>query len=201
MPTFETISERLIPQQVAKRALASFQSHGVQTWLFVGRDWLLRDRAAPLVSLEERTVGFRPKQVSDLTDFVGAAAKIVGVSQDYELLARCERELSGDLADSASVVRSQPYYLDITHPLANKGAALLELARLLAVSPSEIAVIGDGRNDIMMFAASGLSIAMGNASVEVKSKATFVTASNEDEGFAKGIKQFVLPYAAARPSA
>jgi hydroxymethylpyrimidine pyrophosphatase-like HAD family hydrolase len=39
-----------------------------------------------------------------------------------------------------------------------------------------------------MFARSGMSVAMGNASDDVKQRATFVTASNEDEGFAKAIE-------------
>ena len=92
------------------------------------------------------------------------AAKIVGVSPDFELLARCERDVRAALADQASVARSQPYYLDITHPLANKGGALSEIAKLLGVPLAEIAVIGDGGNDVAMFERSGLSIAMGNAS-------------------------------------
>jgi len=43
------------------------------------------------------------------------------------------------------------------------------------------------QNDLPMFEASGLSIAMGNATDEVKKRATQVTTSNEEEGFAKAI--------------
>jgi hydroxymethylpyrimidine pyrophosphatase-like HAD family hydrolase len=57
-----------------------------------------------------------------------------------------------------------------------------------------MAVIGDGQNDVTMFALGGLSIAMGNASGAVKAKANLVTESNEDEGFAKAIEEFVLPH-------
>ena len=96
------------------------------------------------------------------------------------------------MADEANVARSQPYYLDITHPLANKGAALSELAKLLDVPLSEIAVIGDGSNDVAMFARSGLSIAMGNASLEVQGAADFVTDSNREDGFANAVERFVL---------
>jgi hydroxymethylpyrimidine pyrophosphatase-like HAD family hydrolase len=96
------------------------------------------------------------------------------------------------LADQASVARSQPYYLDITHPLANKGIALSELARLLAVPREEIAVIGDGGNDIAMFERSGLSIAMGNAGPEVQQAADFVTDSNREDGFANAVERFIL---------
>ena len=59
--------------------------------------------------------------------------------------------------------RSQPYYLDITHPRANKGAVVDFLSRRYEVPRESIATIGDGRNDVLMFDRSGLSIAMGNA--------------------------------------
>jgi hypothetical protein len=48
-------------------------------------------------------------------------------------------------------------------------------------------------NDVLMFAKSGLSIAMGNASEAVKARAGAVTDSNENEGFAKAVERFVLP--------
>ena len=59
--------------------------------------------------------------------------------------------------------------------------------------PAEIATIGDMPNDVLMFAHSGLSIAMGNASPEVQRAARRVTTSNEDEGFANAVERFVLP--------
>ena len=67
------------------------------------------------------------------------------------LLEQCEHDVRAALADSAFVARSQPYYLDITHPLANKGVALSEIAKLLGIPLAEIAVIGDGGNDVAMF--------------------------------------------------
>jgi len=96
------------------------------------------------------------------------------------------------LADQASVARSQPDYLDITHPLANKGVALSKLAKLLALPLEEIAVIGNGGNDIAMFERSGLSIAMRNAGPEVRRAADFVTGSNREDGFATAIERFIL---------
>jgi hydroxymethylpyrimidine pyrophosphatase-like HAD family hydrolase len=51
-----------------------------------------------------------------------------------------------------------------------------------------------------MFERSGLSVAMGNASEEVRRQATYVTASNDDEGFAKAVEQYILPRAVAAPA-
>ncbi len=72
----------------------------------------------------------------------------------------------------------------MTHPDANKGGVVLTLARMLNLQTEEIATIGDMANDVPMFEKGGLSIAMGQASDEVKKSAHEVTTSSEDEGFA-----------------
>jgi Cof subfamily protein (haloacid dehalogenase superfamily) len=191
-PDLSIITEHLLPPEVARRTVDMLNAHGVQVWVFSGQDWLVCDSDGPYVDLEERTVGFRAKIVKDFQASLDGAAKIVGVSRDFERLARCESDVRAALADKASVARSQPYYLDITHPLANKGTALTEIAKLLGVPLAEVAVIGDGGNDVAMFERSGLSIAMGNASPEVRQAADFVTHSNREEGFANAVEQFIL---------
>jgi hydroxymethylpyrimidine pyrophosphatase-like HAD family hydrolase len=68
----------------------------------------------------------------------------------------------------------------------------LALAKLRGIAPEQIATIGDMPNDVLMFRKGGFSIAMGNASDEVKSQASAVTDSNENEGFAKAVRKFIL---------
>jgi hydroxymethylpyrimidine pyrophosphatase-like HAD family hydrolase len=63
----------------------------------------------------------------------------------------------------------------------------------LRIAPHQIATIGDMQNDVLMFRQSGLSIAMGNASDEVKAQANEVTDTNQEDGFAKAVRKFVLP--------
>ena len=70
------------------------------------------------------------------------------------------------------------------------------LSALLAIPTAQIATIGDMPNDVLMFERSGVSIAMVNASAEVQRAATFVTASNVEEGFALAMERYVL---GARP--
>jgi hydroxymethylpyrimidine pyrophosphatase-like HAD family hydrolase len=66
------------------------------------------------------------------------------------------------------------------------------MSELLNTPVDQIATIGDMPNDVLMFRKSGTSIAMGNASPEVQKSATYVTASNEQEGFAEAMEKFVL---------
>jgi Cof subfamily protein (haloacid dehalogenase superfamily) len=192
-PDLCAITEHLLSPTAARRAIEMLDARGVQPWVFTGQDWLVRNLNGVYVAREEHTVGFRPTLVEDFGAALDMAGKIVGVSTDFELLAHSENALRTPLLDQAFVARSQPYYLDITHPLANKGVALSALAEILAVPVGEIAVIGDSGNDIAMFERSGLSIAMGNASPAVQARADLVTDSNDEDGFAKAIERFILP--------
>ena len=92
------------------------------------------------------------------------------------------------LGDDAVAVRSQNYYLDITPPGQNKGTFVTAMAQRLGISLDAIATIGDMQNDLPMFKVSGLSVAMGNATDDVKAKATDTTASNEEDGFAGAVE-------------
>jgi hypothetical protein len=94
-----------------------------------------------------------------------------------------------------SAAKSQPYYCDVTNPDANKGAVAQYLSQSYQIPAEQIATIGDQPNDVLMFAHSGLSIAMGNASHDVQAAARHVTASNEEEGFANAVERYILPSA------
>jgi beta-phosphoglucomutase family hydrolase/Cof subfamily protein (haloacid dehalogenase superfamily) len=192
-PDLTTIlDEHLLPRAVADEAVALLLARGLDVWVYRGADWFIRKREAPHVAREQSTVRFAPTAVADLRDVTDAAVKIVGVSDDHALVARCEAALREALGERASAARSQPHYLDVTHPDANKGTVVRELSRRLGVPLSEVATIGDMPTDVLMFALSGLSIAMGNASSDVQRCARVVTASNDAEGFAEAVDRFVL---------
>ena len=191
-PDLSIVTQHILSPAAARQAVDMINAHGAQAWVFCGQDWLVRDPKCPYVGLEEHTIGFRSTVVGDFGRALDNAAKIVGVSENFELLSRLEHDARTKLDDRATVTRSQSYYVDITHPLANKGIALSTVANLLAVQMTEVVVIGDGGNDVAMFERSGLSIAMGNASPEVQRAADFVTDSNNQDGFAKAVERFVL---------
>ncbi len=129
----------------------------------------------------------------NLSPYFENAIKITGVSPDFVAVARCDRDIHTILEDHVYAARSQPYYLDVTHPKANKGHVVQYLSQLLGIPCEAITAIGDMPSDVAMFKRVGLSIAMGNASQEVQQYAQAVTAPNDDDGFAKAIRNLVLP--------
>src|SRR5271154_2964312 len=199
-PDMTIMEEHVLAADAAKRALEIILKNKMDVWFYSGKDWLVRDPNAPHVAREQWTVKFAPTIVENFEDVLGRAVKIVGVSDDLDLVARCEKDAQDALGTNASAARSQPYYLDITHPDANKGTVVTTLSKLFAIPADEMATIGDMPNDLLMFRKSGLSIAMGNASPDVQSQADLVTDSYDDEGFAKAMERFILPRASSAQS-
>lgn len=186
------VEQKTLPADVAAKAIELIRGHGLDAWVYRGNDWLITQANAPHVDREAWTVKFQPTVVADFEGALGDAAKIVGISDDLDKVRRCEADAQTAFGDRATAARSQPYYLDVTHKDANKGAVVAYLSAHLGVPTEQIATIGDQPNDVLMFKRSGFSIAMGNASDEVKAQASATTDSYNDEGFAKAMERFIL---------
>jgi Cof subfamily protein (haloacid dehalogenase superfamily) len=191
-PDLAILEQKTLPEDVAAKSIELIRAHGLDAWVYRGNDWLISKADAPHVAREAWTVQFKPTIVADVGEKLGQIAKIVGVSDDHDKVRRCEAEAQAAFGQRATANRSQPYYLDITHKDANKGAVVEFLSRHLEVPAAEIASIGDQPNDVLMFKQSGFSIAMGNASDQVKEQASVTTDSYNDEGFAKAMERFIL---------
>ena len=196
-PDLSVIRENLLPPEAVQPVIDILTRHKLDIWIYNEKDWFVSSRHGPHVDLEEWTVKFPPIVVSTFDGLLDRVMKIVGVSDDLGAVARCERDVQQERGEHVSAARSQPYYLDVTHPKANKGEVITILSEMLRVPTANIATIGDMPNDVLMFKRSGVSIAMGNASLEVQHEARFVTSSNKEEGFALAMKRFVLRSQAA----
>jgi Cof subfamily protein (haloacid dehalogenase superfamily) len=192
-PDLSVIDTKPLATEIVPQIIETLRAHQLDVWIFAAMDWYVTDPGGTRVDRETSTIRVPPIVVPDLEQVADRAIKIVGVSLDFAAVARCEADLQVELGPRVSAARSQPYYLDVTHPDAHKGAVVERLARYLEVSPQRIATIGDQQNDVLMFEPSGLSIAMGNASPEVQRQADFVTTTSGDEGFANAVEHFVLP--------
>lgn len=195
------VSQHVIPEDAARKSLDVLADCEVDVWLFTNDQWLIANRRGDYVEHEAKTIQTEPTVATDFEAFLSRACKIVGVSADADRLKRCEAAMQAALGESALAVRSQAYYLDVTPPRQDKGVFVRAIAARLGIAPEHIATIGDMQNDVAMFKASGLSVAMGNATDEVKGHATLVTSSNEDEGFARAIDMILAQQGASKTPA
>jgi Cof subfamily protein (haloacid dehalogenase superfamily) len=189
-PDLTVQEQHLVPRDVVMRSLALFRRHGIDVWLFTNREWIILRDDGHYVAHEKKTIQTDPTMVEDPTPYCDAICKLVGVSADFALLAKCETELQAEVGVGARAARSQNYYLDVT-PDRDKGAFVAAMGQRLKIPMENVATIGDMSNDLPMFRTSGFSFAMGNATDAVKAQASQVTATNLDDGFAKAVARIL----------
>jgi Cof subfamily protein (haloacid dehalogenase superfamily) len=186
------LSHSLSPA-VVQAVYDMFSVHDVDQWFFSEKRWFVHNAGSAYVPLEQKMTGIAPEVIRPDALPSTPIMKITGSGSNYSLLARMEVEIGSMLVTEASVTRSAPWFLDITHKDANKGQAVLEIARLMNVPISSVACIGDMDNDVPMFDVAGLAVAMGNATGEVASHAHFTSASMDSDGWAEAVESFILP--------
>ena len=123
-PDMSVIEARSIDAALVQPIVELIGEHELDVWLYRGSEWLLRDPHVAHVAKEADTVRFAPTVVDSLDGITEDIAKIVGVSDDLDRVAEAEADARAKFGEHVSAARSQPYYLDVTHPQANKGAVL-----------------------------------------------------------------------------
>ena len=160
------------------------QLRGLDVWLYTRDEWFVPRINGAHVQHNAQSLATAPRLYKRLGDVANPILKIVGTSAELCRLTACELELQHALSGRISVTRSQPHYLDVTHPSVDKGTAAIVIATAEGVEMNEVAVVGDSAADIPMFRVAGLSVAMGQASGDIRQTAGEVTGTNEENGVA-----------------
>ena len=141
----------------------------------------------------ETMVNFRavtnlPNLVCPYWEVPEAFAKIVFGSESPSDVAALEHLLrTHALADGFDFIQSEPTLFEILPKGVGKGVAITQLAKHLGVDPTHTVAIGDYNNDISMFEAAGLGVAVANASPDARAAADCITVSNEEHAIARVI--------------
>ena len=186
----EILESSVIQPDITVRVKAIADDFGLSVWAYDETDWWAPHRDS-FVDREEHTSGFGPRMEGYADRITRDLNKLTVVGKP-EFVAEAEKRVLSELEGAVSSSRSKPRFLDVTAYGMHKGSVVVRLAKIFGVARDQIAVIGDGPNDVEMFKQAGTSIAMGQAVDEVLDAATYVTASNDDEGWAVGIEQYVL---------
>jgi len=152
--TMKVVTSLTLDIETAKGVIERIESFDLDVWVYADVEWYLRNLDAPHREKEEQTVQFPPKVVGNFAEALQkGVAKVVGVSDKYDLVAKAEKVIqaefehgiharcttaSRDCEPSVSAARSQPYYLDVTHPKANKGSVVEMLFEFLKIPSAEI---------------------------------------------------------------
>ncbi len=196
-PDGSMMSEHRVDPEAVAGIFALAEGLAVDRWIFADNRWYASSEEGAHVSSERVSSNQSPVLRHDFSDLYDRADKVTFVSDDPPLLKGLAERAAAAFGTRATIGQSQTYYLDVTDTAANKGDGVAELARVLGVDLSEVAVMGDMDNDVAMFRRAGLSVAMGQAPDAVKAEADFVSSTNQEDGVAHAIDTIILPRIAA----
>ncbi|MDI3534250.1 MAG: hypothetical protein PWQ82_615 [Thermosediminibacterales bacterium] len=192
----ETISGKILvhkplPLNIAKKIIELVSSKNVAVNTYIN-DKLYVEKISEDIKNYAETYGVEAIPVGDLLEFMQHPPTKILLIGSNEEINNIQSYLKGLFGESVNLMKSQSTFLEITHPEANKGAAVARLAGIYGIKREEVIAIGDSENDLSMIEYAGLGVAMGNASENIKKQADYVTTANEESGVANVIKKFIL---------
>lgn len=155
-----------------------------------GKQFYVTDAAGYKVDYECKNNDMVCTEVEDLTKLDFAPVKILMSVREAQL-KETQARIAAVLPPELHVLQTAPFYLEIIPSGINKGRGLETVCRLLNIPLEETVAFGDQQNDITMIQKAGMGVAMGNAAPEVKAVADQVTLSNNDDGIAYILEQFL----------
>lgn len=132
------------------------------------------------------------KKVEDLKEYVDYEVAKFLIVGEHEKLLPVQKELLRLHGDVINAFFSEDYFLEVVPKDVAKDAALDELLGQLSITSEELVACGDGMNDIPMLKYAGLGVAMENAYPEVKKYANIIAPSNDEDGVAATIREYML---------
>lgn len=190
--TGRPIKVTAIPRKLAVEALRFAENAGLYAQYYSIDEYYFEkeceqsDYYRRTAGVQGKALGRRPSEALNIDPI-----KILVIAEPRQIRqahAEATKHFGGNLAIAISKSR----YLEITHPRANKGGAVEELAEMLHARREEVMAVGDALNDLPMLKYAGLGVAVANGDEEVKAQADAVTSSNEEDGVAAAIEKYAL---------
>ncbi|MBI3325727.1 MAG: HAD family phosphatase [Nitrospinae bacterium] len=202
--THETLHHHYLPEELCRAAVKFLKRHGATPIVYVdlfteGTDiYLENDRDGHPYHLRymERN---RPhcRFVGDVTHVFCPQTIHVGALADRASMQRIDAQVAREFGESLrhlviSNTNDEGAFLEIMTPGSSKWRALSVLLAAEGIAPAEVISIGDEINDLEMVMQAGLGVAMGNSIPAIKHIADYVTLTNEEDGVAHVVEQFLL---------
>jgi Cof subfamily protein (haloacid dehalogenase superfamily) len=180
-----------IPLDLAREIVALGQEEGLHVNVYLDGEMYVKElnKYSEFYAYFTKVLGH---PVGDLLAFMDRPPTKLLYVCEPETAERWRLHLKELYRGRLEVFRSKAEYVEFTALGVSKGAALRELAELYGLVPAEVMAIGDSFNDIPMLEYAGIAVAVANAPEIVRSKADYVTLSNEEGGVAEAINRFVL---------
>ena len=181
-----------LDQELARDVTALADERGWETFTTIEDATYMRMR--PGIIPERLPAGLRvsERQAEEVARGQPTAVLVFGEEAVNEISRRFLPAFDGRAKFSLNRPPLYPHYVILTHPEADKGSALEMVCRELDVPLNDVMAMGDSESDLEMLRLAGLGIAVNNSPDDVKRAALHIAPSNDADGVAWAIEQFVL---------
>ncbi|MFQ4145646.1 Cof-type HAD-IIB family hydrolase [Chlorogloeopsis sp. ULAP02] len=198
-PVSQTMHRHLpVSREIAEQLLDYFEQPELRSLLsvhfYINDQLYVREVTVETQIYAERS-GIIPIPVGDLRQVLSnEPTKILALCDDTDIIDN----LLGSLASQYTpaelyLTKSVATFFEATNPFANKGTAVRYIAEeQLGLQSHNVMTIGDNFNDVEMFNYAGISVAMGNAPLQVQAIANWIAPNVEENGVAVAIETLLL---------
>ena len=142
--------------------------------------------------IESKIVGMEAKFVENFAEYVTFNINKLLLAGDPDEILRLEKLFSERYKGVIGVFRSEEFFLELVPLGIDKAKSIDVLLNKLGLNSKQCIACGDGYNDITMIQYAGLGVAMGNAVDEVKATADIITVTNDEDGVAKIVEEYMI---------
>lgn len=186
----EILYERNLDIKIAREIIQWAQDNDVHINLYMNDELFVeKDNEIIRRYTGERSAGFIVKSFADID--LHRINKILAIDfENHEKVSDWVNYLT-EKYPNIYVVKSTPYFCEISHPEATKSSAVEFLTEYFELKKENVLTIGDQNNDIELLKAGGVKVAMGNATEELKLVADYVTDTVGNNGFVQAVEKYV----------
>lgn len=190
--TNRVVYSKTLPREIVPEVFAFAKANKIGLMTYTNDCIITGTAIDPFMETESRINGLPIQFVPDFAEYVDFDVNKCLLTAEPDHLAAIEIKLNEMYGDKFSIYRSEPFFLEFMPQNIDKAHGLSILLSDIGLTPEQLISCGDGYNDITMIEFAGLGVAMANAQEKVKSKADYVTLSNDNNGILHVIEKFIL---------
>lgn len=184
------IYEETMDLELARTLIKAVQPYPVTMMIPRQADLFVEDPTNTMILQEVETECLNLFVLKDLSTIDFKPNKVI-LTSTLENLNQVRMDLEDQFKGKAVFMVSGNEYIDLMIPGLNKGTGIKHYCELTGIDLSEVIAFGDNYNDLDMIKVAGIGVAMGNAVDALKEVADRITDSNDNDGIAKILQEYL----------
>ncbi len=190
--TNEVMYSKYFPNELIPEICEELKSTNVTINTYEGDKIIEGNALNEYSDIEAKIVGMEAKFVDNFAEYVTFNVNKLLLAGNPKEILRLEKLFSERYKGIIGVFRSEEFFLELVPLGVDKAKSIDVLLGKLGLTSNQCIACGDGYNDITMIQYAGLGVAMGNAVDEVKAAANVITVTNDEDGVAKIVEEYMI---------